>query len=108
MDELSEAEIAWMAGLFEGEGCILKHNGENSIRLQLQMDDQDVIERFYALVGFGKVGIRPNGRSWCWASGAVNEVRQLLILMLPWFGERRSVRTLWALEHSKNNKNLRI
>ena len=46
-------EIAWAAGLFEGEGSICIK--PQTIQLQLGMTDKDVIEKFWLLLGLGKV-----------------------------------------------------
>ena len=54
----SAEEIAWAAGLFEGEGCIT-HFPRNSRSFDLQvalvMTDEDVVRRFDEIVGRGKV-----------------------------------------------------
>ena len=47
------AEIAWAAGLVEGEGWFRSHSGHNFI-LGISMTDLDVMERFARLVG-GKI-----------------------------------------------------
>jgi hypothetical protein len=49
----SRDEIAWAAGLFEGEGCI----STTTYRLQvaLVMTDEDMVRRFDAIVERGKV-----------------------------------------------------
>lgn len=62
----SDVERAWLAGLFEGEGCISfsksKHvfkNGQKSTNvypvLVIASTDLDVIEKFGQLVGFGRI-----------------------------------------------------
>lgn len=47
------AEIAWAAGLFEGEGCITQSSGRLAVRLN--GTERSVIDRFCAIVGEGKV-----------------------------------------------------
>lgn len=44
-----ESEIAWAAGLFEGEGSI------SAERLQLKMITEESVRRFGAALGVGKV-----------------------------------------------------
>ncbi len=46
-------EIAWAAGLFEGEGCITK-NG-NSPALRLNSTDEETVIRFQRIIGAGAV-----------------------------------------------------
>ena len=47
-------EIHWLAGLLEGEGSFIWHQGQRDQgrpRIQLQMTDLDVMERACALLG---------------------------------------------------------
>ncbi|HYY33714.1 MAG TPA: hypothetical protein VE693_09085 [Gaiellaceae bacterium] len=46
-------EIAWAAGLFEGEGSITHVYGRTQLRIQ--MADHEVLERFLKIVGVGKI-----------------------------------------------------
>lgn len=53
-------DIAWSAGLFEGEGCIqINRKNRKGIRpqvhLTLKMTDLDVVKRFAKAVGFGSI-----------------------------------------------------
>lgn len=55
-------EIAWLAGLLEGEGCFVKHPCGNSIRIHLGMTDRDVVERAAKIWGKSVRGpYQPNG-----------------------------------------------
>lgn len=97
----SEAEkIAWAAGLFEGEGSlgITRRPGKRTPelvygRLTMGMADRDVVERFAAVVGCGKIGSQqvPEGHKpiHLWACGSTKDVRRVLLMFLPWLGERR-------------------
>jgi hypothetical protein len=56
----TDSEIAWAAGLFEGEGSCygtVRSDRYNTrrIRMNLRMTDQDVVERFAKVVGVGSV-----------------------------------------------------
>jgi hypothetical protein len=48
----SAEEIAWAAGLFEGEGSITRFGrpGKFDLRVSLNMTDEDVVRRFDAIV----------------------------------------------------------
>jgi hypothetical protein len=46
-------EVAWAAGLFEGEGCLTITSGQPVMRLN--STDEDAPQRFYEIVGAGKV-----------------------------------------------------
>ncbi len=85
---LTELEIAWMSGLFEGEGYIdVKHR-----QISVKMTDEDVVRK---LSNFWDAKVTPikaaNERCKpqykvvsCWGSA-----RNLLLLMYPHLGIRR-------------------
>jgi hypothetical protein len=56
---ITPTEIAWAAGLFEGEGCInvqfSPKRNRPIVRLTLRMTDEDVVRKFAVLVGAGRV-----------------------------------------------------
>ena len=83
----------WIAGLFEGEGCIYKDPRCNSWRLTINMTDQDVLEKFANAVGIGKVTTttkKPGYKDmYTWTLSRRADVRQILEQMLPWLGFRR-------------------
>lgn len=63
---MTDADIAWAAGLFEGEGCITlsRVGGRAYLSLSVSMHprDRDVLERFASAVGAGAVaGPHKNG-----------------------------------------------
>ena len=84
----SESDIAWAAGLFEGEGSIVPNRG--SIRLTLRMTDRDVVERFFQVVGVGrcfepKLTALPHWKkTWEWTTDRHDEVVQVMELLVPW------------------------
>jgi hypothetical protein len=54
----SAEEIAWAAGLFEGEGAIShleRRRGSLELQVALVMTDEDVVRRFDEIVDRGKV-----------------------------------------------------
>ena len=56
-------ELNWVAGLLEGEGCfrvrkssLRKAGGRyTEVRIEVNMTDEGVIRKLYAVVGVGKV-----------------------------------------------------
>jgi hypothetical protein len=50
---LSVVEIAWAAGLFDGEGTATICGGQR--RLAVKMADEESVRRFHAAIGVGKV-----------------------------------------------------
>jgi hypothetical protein len=109
----TELELAWAAGIFEGEGCIYWWRGKNTqgrrvcIALKVHMTDQDIVERFHAVVGCGHITTRnkalPHHKDqWVWQAGSFRDVRRVFASLGPWFGERRRAKMLEALEAYEN------
>lgn len=101
---MNDTSWAWLAGLFEGEGCI-SFVGVNSVLLTIQMTDRDVIERCAKITGAGNVRgpvIRPGVKDqWYWKVGKVDDILAILDEIEPYFGERRSSRCVIAQERLK-------
>jgi len=113
---LTDVELAWAAGLFEGEGsiysCPMRYNsrtGRIGIRLELHMTDEDVVRRFGEIVGIGTVRgpYRSGGDDrfrprWKWRASGAAAVKFLTESgILDLLGERRRGRAeaiLAALE----------
>jgi len=92
-------EIAWAAGLFDGEGTIQVR--PNGVWLQMSMVDRDLVERFHRVAGAGGVctSQRPGSkRLYIWHLGKRAEVQRLLQELLPWFGERRAAKAQEGLD----------
>lgn len=88
----SPTEIAWAAGLFEGEGCI--NEQPEGYGLQLLMTDEDVVRRFSVICETGTIYPRkPKPENHrvvhVWRTRQATEVDRLLRLFLPYLGERR-------------------
>lgn len=114
-----ELDIAWAAGLFEGEGAIccaqkykttINQNGErrkSGFRWWLVMHstDHDVLRKFHAVIDLGKVygpyqdkrdeKYKPQLR---WATTTLNDAQAVLKLFYPYLGERRREKALQCLE----------
>lgn len=101
---ISELDAAWLAGLFEGEGCISDH-GPTSVRLTIQMLDEDIIRRVSQLTHkYEPYSVDREQYSkpmWYWVASWRPDVEELLHTMIPFFGERRYERALLALERLK-------
>lgn len=100
----TDAEIAWAAGLFEGEGSWgvyrrPRHDRGTErtiIQATLGMTDRDVVERFARIVGMGSVqaprrnGNRSNRKLiHTWAVADARSVQRLIEMFRPWLGARR-------------------
>ncbi len=112
----TDAEIAWAAGLFEGEGsftiqrhkkhsarqgCIVEYAGMGAT---LQMTDKDVVERFARILTPVHAG---HVREYChdrpgakplfhWSCKSAEGVCKVIVAFYPWLGARRqaAVRTM--------------
>lgn len=92
------SEIAWAAGLFDGEGTIfasdqLRHKRAH-VRLHaaIAMTDEETVRRFHAAVGVGYVhgpyrAKKKNWKpKWVWRGGRDKDIRTTLRLLWPWLG----------------------
>lgn len=102
-------EIAWAAGLFEGEGCISVQRAGikskyNQVRLLLSSTDKDVIDRFGSYFG-GNITVKDRSKNllsrkplWEWSLGGRKDVARVLGLIGPYLGERRTAKMADAYE----------
>jgi hypothetical protein len=104
-DAHKNAEIAWAAGLFEGEGCITPSDslGKPRVQITLGTTDRDVLERFVRIVHpegnirqqkTHSVDHRP---FFVWSTSGHKAV-PIIARLLPWLGERRQEKAIEALE----------
>jgi hypothetical protein len=105
----TEVEIAWAAGLFEGEGSAGFYFSAESNRygypsLVISMTDKDVVDKFHRIVGAGSVwylGLRGapehHKPQWRWSSRAERDVRRIITMFLPHMCGRRTERLLEVL-----------
>ena len=93
-------ELAWAAGLFEGEGCFADSHGVPVCRLG--MTDEDVIRRFHEIIRIGTIyaftRTNPNtaGVEWKngheWATTNFEHTQAFMAAIWPWLGERRKAK----------------
>ena len=97
-------EIAWAAGIFEGEGSInIVPNRPSCASLQVSMTDLDILERLQDIFG-GNIYTKVKQKSqhkqgWTWQIARKADIYATLEKLLPWLGERRSYRALNVLDH---------
>lgn len=112
---MKQTDLAWAAGLFEGEGWISSQK-RNAI-IGIQMCDKDVLERFAAIVGCGNIYyrkpriysyevIKSRKEQWSWRLGRRTDVQRVLAQLRPWLSNRRKERAdeVLALAASANEK----
>ena len=92
------SDIAWAAGIVEGEGCIgadaRGHHGAFTPRMTVAMTDEDVIRRLADIFGIGKVyGPHQRGTErkpmWTWGIHNFEHWQAAWAMVWPWLGERR-------------------
>jgi DNA-binding transcriptional regulator YiaG len=100
---MKETDLAWLAGLLEGEGSFLKAppSKPNCPRVSLEMTDKDVVERA-ALLMDGKA-VRVNVRNDLWKQSYRVIIRgsrgvALMRLLYPMMSARRRAQIDAALE----------
>lgn len=100
---LEPCDIAWAAGLFEGEGCISLYSQPRKVvedykklYLSMKMTDKDIMERFAEIVG-GSVrkhhtpSMKKGNHKVQWIWTVFNEeAERVAMLLLPFLGERRT------------------
>lgn len=93
--EMSPEEIAWMAGLFDGEGNIAwpRKNNVHSFRLSIANTNMELLNKIIAVTGTGSliIKISKNPRHSDCANWIVlgDRAKALLVLMMPWLIVKR-------------------
>lgn len=98
---MSELDVAWVAGLLEGEGTWGGNN--KSVWVSCTMTDLDVLEKLQRTVGVGKIyqgkKQKPHYKDfWIWQLRKKQQVATLSKALLPHMGKRRRER----IEHIVN------
>lgn len=100
---MTEIEIAWLAGLLEGEGSFGNYSKKTMVdlRLQLAMGDRDVIEKAAAVVGGapvytydrkGQKGFRDHHKPQHKFTLRGYKAARIMEAVLPFMGARRSAK----------------
>lgn len=95
MNKMSEGEIGYLAGLFDGEGWFVTH--PTTISMHVAMVDFDVIERIHQITGVGNLNeVPPRGtrKQWQlqWSVGVYEHIVELINVIMPHLSERRTAR----------------
>jgi hypothetical protein len=101
-------DLAWAAGLFEGEGCVhvgVRKSGTHVLRLVLSMTDRDVVERMGQIMSVGRVYEVPKHATWQghwktqyrWVVDRADHIQAALAMFWPWLGDRRRAKAREAL-----------
>lgn len=101
---IDSRELAWAAGLFEGEGSFsLTKENYPKPRAALTMSDEDSVRRFHRAVGVGSVGNPrlPAGGTkevWTWYASKFEEFQAVVLFLWFGLGQRRRARAVAVLQ----------
>ena len=97
-------QIAWAAGILEGEGCFSKFdrkypsgNTHSTCAIHCEMTDEDTIVKLKEILGVGNINYRENHRkdgrirkpTWILSVQKQKDVFDTLIRVMPHLGVRR-------------------
>lgn len=101
MPQTAGYEIAYLAGVFDGEGCA-SIAGRRQPRLSVEMSDLDVVERFQAAFGGAIYGPRTRGTNkpiWQWyMTGGAAATAAVAKQLIGFVGERRKAKLAQLIE----------
>jgi hypothetical protein len=100
MKEMSDTEIAYLAGIFDGEGWYVS-NDKNTCRVCVAMCDFDIVQRLHETTGVGHLNERPASKSkkaqLSWVVNTMDDVEAVINAMLPFLGIRKTKEGLEVL-----------
>lgn len=107
---MDEAQLAWTAGLLEGEGSFSTYGSGNTPRIAASSTDKDVLEQLVFFAG-GRIYPLKKRKShwkdaWVWVL-TCDEAVSLMQNLLPWLGKRRKQRVVECLQIVEETKNKR-
>lgn len=106
-------DIAWFAGIFEGEGTIYLNDrggkSKPSPIMRVRMCDEDIINRIQQVTGVGTViketNLTVNRKTiYVWQTGNKRNIARLLLAIAPLLGDRRKNRILELSDHLQYKK----
>lgn len=98
---MTDVEIAWVAGIIEGEGCLLLERGIYP-RVAVTMTDEDVILKLFKVTGTGtcvsKQPLKSGKIAYHWQVRRYEDVARFLMQIIPHLGNRRKVKAFELLD----------
>jgi hypothetical protein len=103
----NETDIAWAAGLFEGEGCITQEVSKHAQMLKIVSTDYDVLVKFMSIVGVGRLESRKKAADhhkdqWQWRVQDAQGITLVLEMLMPHFCLRRYQKAEEMLQRTKH------
>lgn len=91
---MTEVEIAWLAGIIEGEGCFTQMDASGRPSFKIKMTDLDVMEKVGALL---ELDVKPvkmyeyhHTQAYEAKTTAMDKVATIILLIIPYMGKRRT------------------
>ena len=114
ISSLRGEQLAWAAGLFEGEGSFTfaRRGKYISIVAELRMGDEDRVRLFQQIVGVGNttahrpIRSKPEWKTmYCWKTASFEGTQAVIALLWKWLGPRRrsKAKEILALYHQGKN-----
>jgi hypothetical protein len=98
----SRENLAWAAGIIEGEGCF-KRSHRTTLRISVNMTDKDILDRLQMMLGGAVSGphrYEPRRKPiWCWNLCGALPCYAVIAALLPWFGKRRRSQASACVHH---------
>lgn len=104
----NKEDLAWAAGLFEGEGCFtFRQDGRPSPAAQVCSTDEDVVKRFAETMKFGSIHsyVKNKGKNktvWVWSASRFETFQATVALFWNELSFRRKARAKEILNYMKN------
>lgn len=94
---MNQVEIAWLAGIIEGEGCF--DRSKKVVSIKVKMTDEDTIYKCQEFSGMGNVSgpfIEEEGHKpfWIWRVSKRRDVFRLFLAIAPLLSGRRKAKIL--------------
>lgn len=99
---ITNEDLHWLAGLLEGEGCFTLHKSKKRLypKMQINMNDRDVIERVAELIGKNVGG--PYGTGFYTVQIVGRQAIELMEVLKPLMMSRRKARIEEVIEIATN------
>jgi hypothetical protein len=116
----TDINIAWVAGIIEGEGCIFSRRRFRKSgtpfyegQLTVAMTDYDIILRLSEILRIGNIrgpiqGIKNKKPYWVWSVSRNEDLKLILKTLMPWFGIRRKAKAELMLELLKHSRSYQV
>ena len=109
-------ELAWAAGLFEGEGCFASWRKQRKgrpegqyhrmARASITMADEDILQAFQRIIRVGAIYLTKRAdpkrihhkQLWTWTTGSLQGVQHTAASLWAWLGPRRRLQASEALQ----------